>query len=133
MDKDLSRDCRAEVLYDNSQRSADQSEQVMDVSDFENALVFLDVTSYTDGSTQFQVVHSDDDSTYSEVPSELLGGDSEPDIDAGSKTGEYYIGYRGSKPYVGIKTTTTNTTSGATWEAVTIAADRQRAPQGSNV
>lgn len=133
MKYDLSRDTRFEVLYNNAQRSADQSEQGMDISGFDAAMIGLDVTGYTDGTTTFAVVHSDDNSTWTEVPDDQLAGDAEPVVDGGGKTGEYNIGYLGSKPYVGIKTTTSGTTSGATWEALAIASAKARAPIGSSV
>lgn len=130
------RDTRYQKLLSESTRSSAQSAssgQTMDMSGFDGRLIVIDVTGYTDGTTTFEVVASDDDSSWSAVSDDLLSGDSEPVIDGSGKTGEYYIAYRGSKPYVGIQTTTSGTTTGCTYSVQAIGTDKARAPIGSTV
>jgi len=131
MKKQLDRDTKADQLFEQSQRSSGQSVQGGDVSEYENALVAIYVDSYTDGTTDFTVQESDDDSTYTDASDTVSG--SEPSIDGSGKTGWHYMYYTGNHPYLGLKSTISGATDGCTWSAHVVKTDKREAPIGSNV
>lgn len=126
MNQKLSRDTKFVTAYNEAQRSADQSEAGGDVSGYDSRAIVVDVDSYTDGTTDFTVVVSDDGSTWSEADASQVEGSLS--VDGSGKTGVHYLDYLGSDPYIGIKTSTSNTTSGATWGAYVIGTNGARQP-----
>jgi len=124
MRKQLDQDTALAQLFAQSQRSADQSVQGSDVSGFDAQMIAIYVDSYTDGTTDFTVEESDDDATYQDAPTEQVGP--APTIDGAGKTGWHYIPYTGSHPFIGVSTTTSGTTDGATWAAYLVKGEQSR-------
>jgi hypothetical protein len=124
MRKQLDQNTALSQLFAQSQRLADQSVVGADVSGFDAQMIAIYVDSYTDGTTNFAVKESDDDSTYTDAPSEQVG--SIPTIDSSDDTGWHLVPYTGSHPFVGLSTSTSGTTNGATWAAYVVKGEKAR-------
>lgn len=130
------RDTTYAKLFAQATESSAQSAssgQTIDRSGHDGVLLVIDVTGYTDGTTTFEMITSDDDASFSAASDDLIAGDSEPVIDGAGKTGTYYLAYRGSEPFVGFQTTVSGTTTGCTYSVQAFATDKARAPKGSTI
>ncbi len=107
------------------QRSSAVSAKGAEVREFYDAAVVVEVDSYTDGETTLSLVVSNDGSTW-QAPEPQEQKDLV--IDGSSDTGTHYLDYNGRYPYVGVESSTTGTTSGATWGAAVMKANAQRTP-----
>lgn len=87
---------------------------------YESSIILLHIGTYTDGSHEFTLQESDDDSTWTDVDSsEVLGYDTTNDeyfttLDDGTRDDTVeHIGYIGVKRYIRMQVVTTGSTTGA--------------------
>lgn len=93
------------------------SDNAVDLQGFNGALFVIEVGTVTDGTYDIEIQESDDDSSYSAVDDSDLQGDEATGIDG---SGIYKIGYLGSKRYVQVSITASDTTDGADISAVAV-------------
>lgn len=113
------------TIFAEAQRSASQAAAGADVSDYDEAVIVVNVTGYTDGQHDFTVMVSDDGISWSEAETTISDFLS---VSAASEVGTHYLSYQGSHPHVGVKCDATGTTTGATWGAYLVAADPETWP-----
>jgi len=114
-------------LAQSGNRTADATGSSSDISEFHAASILINVNAYTDGSHEFVVEESDDDSTWSAVADSDLDG-SEPTVDAAGDVGKHRIGYTGTQRYLRVTTTVSGTTTGADYGAYVLKGDPSQFP-----
>lgn len=82
------------------------------VDKYHGAAAVLYVDSYTDGTHDFTLQESDDDSTWNDVASSDIDG-SFPSVTGSGDTGVHKVGYTGNKKYLRVKSSTSGTSTGA--------------------
>jgi hypothetical protein len=112
-----------------SAASSDQTGDTVDLAGFDSAAVLIDVGAHTDGTHDFTVEESDDDSTWSDVASDDLIG-STPTIDgaSGNANQTHEVGYVGSSRYLRVSTSTSGTTDGAVYGATVVRGAARKQP-----
>lgn len=88
----------------------------VEVADFMGAAAVAIMSSYTDGDQQFTLQHSDDDSTWADVPSSQLDGSFDKLDDDSKEDDQLWVGYKGNKRY--LRVTATSTDEGSTGSGV---------------
>lgn len=126
---DIVRDLAAAQTIAPSTYSSDQTGSSVDLQNFHAAAVLIDAGAHTDGTHDFTVEESDDDSSWSDVASSDLIG-STPTIDgSSSNTGQVHeVGYVGSKQFIRVTTTTSGTTTGAAYGVLVVRSHARKQP-----
>ena len=94
---------------------------------FRSAMVIAWTGTITDGSYVVEVQDSDDDTTYTAVATALLEG-AEPTFTDASSDLVRVIGYKGTRKYLRVVITSTDTTLGGVMGALIVCADAYRGP-----
>lgn len=80
-----------------------------DVSDFNSAVLVLEVGAHTADGISVAFQESDDNSTYTDIAAADMDGTSgwsqDLAITAANDNTTYYVGYKGSKKYIGVAIT----------------------------
>lgn len=99
-----------------AQRTGSPTSSNLDCGDAEAQMLVLEVSSYTDGTHDFQFEASDSSgSGFAQVASTLQSGDSVPTVSGTGDTGTYKLGYIGNERYLRLNTTSGGGTTGATY------------------
>lgn len=99
-------------LAQTGDRTSDATGSSSDVSEYHGASILLNVESYTDGTHDFTIQESDDDSNWSDVATSDLEG-SLPSVTESADEGEHRVGYTGNAQYLRVTTSVSGTTTGA--------------------
>lgn len=126
---DVSDETRLEVVAQKQAYTSDPTTAVVDLNNFESALIVIDAGSYTDGTHAFSVDESDQSgSGFSSVDGNQLS-QSPPTIDgAADDDQQYYIGYTGDQRYIDVNVSVSGTSTGAIYGIYVIKGDPHRAP-----
>lgn len=126
---DIVRDLAAAQTIAPSTYSTDQTGSSVDLQNFHAAAVLIDAGAHTDGTHDFTVEESDDDSTWNDVASSDLIG-STPTIDGSSSNASqiHEVGYVGTKRHIRVTTTTSGTTTGAAYGVLVVRSHARKQP-----
>lgn len=114
-------------LAQSGSRTSDATGSSSDISEFHAASVLINVDDWTDGTHEFQVEESDDDSSWSAVADDDLDGD-EPSVSEAGDEGKHRIGYTGNKRYLRVTTSVSGTTTGADYGVYILKGDPSQFP-----
>lgn len=92
---------------------------------FRSVMVIIWSGTVTDGTFTFEVQDSDDDSSYDAVADGYLEG-TEPALTTSDTVA--VVGYKGTRKYLRVVCTTTDTTSGGVVGALVVCANSYKAP-----
>jgi hypothetical protein len=115
--KDLKSNIKMGVSIAQAAKTSTATGTGFDVSGSHGACAVIDAGAWTDGTHAFTVQESDDNSTYTDVSATNLDGTAPTISGTSGQSQQYYLGYKGNKKYIRVKSTVSGTTTGAIYGA----------------